>query len=95
MLCHIFNGLEQRMGKELEMVREQYPSEKFKVSDPVPFLTFEEGIQLLADNKIDWDPMEDLSTVVERQLGEIVRKKYNTDFYVLHRYPKGARPFYT
>jgi hypothetical protein len=32
------------MEKELEMVREQYPSEKFKVSDPVPFLTFEEGI---------------------------------------------------
>ena len=39
--------------------------------------------------------MEDLSTVVEKQLGEIVRKKYNTDFYILHRYPKTARPFYT
>jgi aspartyl/asparaginyl-tRNA synthetase len=38
---------------------------------------------------------EDLSTDVERKLGAIVREKYDTDFYFLHRYPKQARPFYT
>lgn len=39
--------------------------------------------------------MEDLSTDVERKLGQIVREKYGTDLYFLHRYPKTARPFYT
>jgi aspartyl/asparaginyl-tRNA synthetase len=29
------------------------------------------------------------------QLTYLVRKKYDTDFYMLHRYPKEARPFYT
>jgi aspartyl-tRNA synthetase len=24
-----------------------------------------------------------------------VREKYETDFYILHRYPMSARPFYT
>lgn len=28
-------------------------------------------------------------------LFNLVKKKYGTDFYMLHRYPKEARPFYT
>lgn len=44
---------------------------------------------------MDQSTFEDLSTEVERKLGAIVREKYNTDFYFLHRYPKNARPFYT
>ena len=27
--------------------------------------------------------------------GGLVKAKYDTDFYILHRYPLGARPFYT
>ena len=41
------------------------------------------------------DVNEDLDTVNERKLGEIVKEKYKTDFYFLHKYPKSARPFYT
>jgi len=36
-----------------------------------------------------------LDTHHERELGKIVRKEYDTDFYMLHRYPVSARPFYT
>jgi len=39
--------------------------------------------------------LEDLSTEAEKTLGRIVKEKYNTDFYMLYGYPKGARPFYT
>jgi aspartyl-tRNA synthetase len=39
--------------------------------------------------------MEDLNTENEKALGAIVKKIYDTDFYILHRYPKNARPFYT
>ncbi len=31
--------------------------------------------------------MGDLTTELERQLGKLVREKYKTDFFILHRYP--------
>ena len=43
----------------------------------------------------DVDPLGDLSTPQERRLGELVKEKYDTDFYILHKYPADARPFYT
>lgn len=36
-----------------------------------------------------------MSTEVEKKLGALVKEKYDTDFYMLHRYPVTARPFYT
>ena len=36
----------------------------------------------------DVDPLGDLSTAQERTLGELVKKKYDTDFYILHKYPR-------
>ena len=50
---------------------------------------------MLNDNGVEWDVMEDLNTETEKKLGAIVREKYGTDLYFLHRYPKTARPFYT
>jgi len=41
------------MDKELTIIREQFPSEPFKVSNPVPFITFEEGVALLKENGIE------------------------------------------
>jgi aspartyl-tRNA synthetase len=58
-------------------------------------LTFEEGVKLLEEHDVKQSLNEDLTTENERKLGEIVRKKYHTDFYILHRYPETARPFYT
>lgn len=47
-----------------------------------------EGIKLLQDDgATDVDPMGDLNTELERRLGKIVKDKYDTDFYILHRYP--------
>lgn len=40
-------------------------------------------------------PKKDFSTPNEKLLGKLVKKKYKTDFYIVHRYPKNARPFYT
>jgi len=36
-----------------------------------------------------------LSSEAEKALAKIVREKFKTDFYILHRYPINARPFYT
>lgn len=35
-----------------------------------------------------------MSTAQEKALGALVLKKYNTDFYVLDKFPESARPFY-
>ncbi|KAH9330030.1 hypothetical protein KI387_002138, partial [Taxus chinensis] len=58
-------------------------------------LTFAEGVQMLKDAGKEVDPLGDLNTETERRLGQLVREKYDTDFYILHRYPMAVRPFYT
>lgn len=92
---YIFNNIEKRYARELEAINQQFEFTPFKCRLPVVKLTFAEGIELLKENGIEWPAMEDLSTEVEKKLGEIVRNKYDTDFYMLHRYPATARPFYT
>jgi len=95
LFAHIFGGLTTRYAKELEAINVQYPFDPFKFKRPVVKLTFQEGIDLLKENGVEWPPMEDLDTTTERKLGEFVKQKYDTDFYILHRYPITARPFYT
>jgi len=41
------------------------------------------------------DEYEDLSTENEKKLGDIVREKYDTDFFFMDKYPLSVRPFYT
>jgi aspartyl/asparaginyl-tRNA synthetase len=41
------------------------------------------------------NPAEDLPTDQEKALGRIVREKYDTDFFIMDKYPLAARPFYT
>ncbi|GAX82774.1 hypothetical protein CEUSTIGMA_g10200.t1 [Chlamydomonas eustigma] len=91
---HIFNGLATRFGKELSVISQQYPFE-MPVFKPLR-LTFPEGIAMLQESGYpDVDPLGDLNTAAERRLGALVKEKYGTDFYVLHRYPAAVRPFYT
>ena len=92
---HMFKGLETRFAKQLEAVNNQYPFEPFKFLETPLKLTFEEGVALLKENGIEQSVHEDLDTPTEKALGKLVREKYNTDFYILHRYPEEARPFYT
>ena len=92
---HMFKGLETRFAEQLKAVNGQYPFEPFKFLETPLKLTFEEGVALLKENGIDQDVHEDLDTPTEKALGKLVKEKYNTDFYILHRYPEEARPFYT
>jgi nondiscriminating aspartyl-tRNA synthetase len=91
----IFDGINDRFGHELMLVGQQYPFEPIKYLRPPLRLSFEEGITLLRDAGIDASYDEDISTPLEKALGKIVREKYATDFYMMDKYPLGARPFYT
>ncbi|KAM4065089.1 tRNA synthetases class II (D, K and n) domain-containing protein [Hirsutella rhossiliensis] len=99
-LLYIFRGLAERCAHQVALIRAVYPSEEFLLPAPGKEvrLTFAEGQALLraegpeAYRNVSDD--EDMSTPQEKALGALIRQKYGTDFYVLDKFPEGARPFY-
>lgn len=93
----IFAELKKRYAKEIALVRKQYPVEDFKLpkDGKMVRITFKEGIEMLRAGGKDVDDFEDLSTENEKFLGKLVREKYDTDFYILDKFPLAIRPFYT
>lgn len=99
LLVSVFAGLRDQFAKEIKVVRDQFPIEEFKFpasGKDVLKITFKDGVAMLHEaGHTDVSPLEDLSTEMERTLGRLVREKYDTDFYVLDKFPSAARPFYT
>jgi len=95
LFIYIFDGINKRCKNELERVREQHPFEDLKYLQPTLKITYAEGCKLLREAGIDQDEYEDLCTENERKLGEIVKEKYDTDFFLMDKYPISVRPFYT
>src|SRR3954451_10175022 len=95
-LLHIFKGLATKYREEIELVRSVYPSEEFLLPEPGKEvrLTFAEGQALLRSEGppefANVSDTEDMSTPQEKALGALVRKKFNTDFYVLDKFPIDA-----
>ncbi|KAG4071916.1 hypothetical protein HA402_006077 [Bradysia odoriphaga] len=50
---------------------------------------------MLREAGIEMNDDEDLSTPNEKLLGRLVKAKYDTDFYILDKFPLAVRPFYT
>ncbi|KAJ4768904.1 hypothetical protein LUZ62_079279 [Rhynchospora pubera] len=91
----MFDHLNMNCSKELESINRQYPFQPLKYLPKTLRLTYDEGIQMLKEAGVETEPMGDLNTESEKKLGKLVSDKYNTDFYMLTRYPLGIRPFYT
>jgi len=91
----IFKGLRDQYSLEIETVNKQYPCEPFKFLEPSLVLTFPEAVKLLRENGVEIGDEDDLSTPNEKFLGKLVKAKYDTDFYILDKYPLAVRPFYT
>merc|ERR1719414_2736076 len=96
---YMFEQLTTRCAHLITAVNTQYEAQPFVWSAQTPRLTYEEGIQMLRDANVEGIPDDtsayDLSTEHEKLLGGLVRDKYNSDFYMLIRYPLAVRPFYT
>lgn len=91
----IFKGLEDGYAGELNEIQTQFPFEKFEYL-PIPLiLTFAEGIMMLRESGIVVGDFDDLNTQQERTLGMLVKTKYQTDFFILDKFPRAIRPFYT
>ncbi|KAI1805927.1 aspartyl-tRNA synthetase [Daldinia bambusicola] len=79
---------------ELQNVRERWPSKDLVWLNETLIMPFRKGIQMLREDGREVEE-EDLSTRDEMRLGELVKEKYHTDYYILDKFPANARPFYT
>ncbi|KAF7979700.1 hypothetical protein HWV62_41034 [Athelia sp. TMB] len=101
MLKHIFRSLQTKNAEEIERVKRQFPHDDLVFPEETVILPFPEGIKLLKES--GWteedgeeiDEYEDLSRPAEVRLGQLVKEKFNTDYYILDKFPAEVRPFYT
>merc|ERR1719222_1164927 len=57
---------------------------------------YERGlIQRHLDSVKAHEDEEDISTEDEKVLGVVIHRKYGEDFYIIDKFPKDVRPFYT
>jgi aspartyl-tRNA synthetase len=98
-ICELFESIFKNLGekykKEIDVVREQYPFEDFKFKTPVPRIKFSDACDMLKESGFEQNPHKDLETENEKELGRLIKEKYDTDFFVCYNYPKEARPFYS
>ena len=97
----IFKGIYTKYRREVEVIKEQFPSEDLIWLEETPRIPFKDAIKLINDS--GWlnedgeqlSPLEDLGTRDEIRLGELIKEKYKTDYYILDKFPRSARPFYS
>lgn len=91
----MFKGLRDNYAAEIAAVGMQYDVEAFKFLDPPLRLNYIQGVEMLRQVGVEMGDEEDLSTPNEKLLGRLVKAKYDTDFYILDKFPLAVRPFYT
>ncbi|KAK2734923.1 hypothetical protein FQN57_001420 [Myotisia sp. PD_48] len=102
LLVFILGELKSRFKNEIAVVQKQYPKAgdfKLPKDGKALRLKYMDGVALLKAAGVDVSEQErfenDFTTAMEKQLGKIIREKYDTDFYVLDKFPSAVRPFYT
>ena len=80
---------------EIKAVAEQFPHEPFRFLDPPLRLEFPEAVEMLQEAGVEIGAEDDMSTPSEKLLGRLVKAKYDTDFFILDKFPLAVRPFYT
>ncbi|PGH15083.1 aspartate-tRNA(Asn) ligase [Helicocarpus griseus UAMH5409] len=102
LLVFILSELKSRFKKEIEVIQRSYPKAgdfRLPKDGKALRLNYMDGVALLKEAGVDVSEQEkfenDFTTAMEKQLGRIIREKYDTDFYVLDKFPMAVRPFYT
>ncbi|KAG6911923.1 hypothetical protein DXG01_000170 [Tephrocybe rancida] len=94
----IFRGLREKYQHEIQTVRKQFPADEFKWREGPEGtlrLTHREAVQMLIDDGVEIGITEDMNTENERRLGRLVKAKYDTDYFIIDKFPMEIRPFYT
>lgn len=91
----IFDNLNKYCQPELEAVNKQYPFEPLKYKKDTLRFPFKQAIAMLKEAGEKIGDLDDMSTPQEKLLGRLVKAKYDVDFYIVDKYPRAIRPFYT
>jgi aspartyl/asparaginyl-tRNA synthetase len=74
---------------QIEVVKKQFPHEALVYPEKTLRLKFHDGVKLLQeigfkeDDGSEPSDYKDLSTKGEQRLGQLIKDKYNTDYYIL------------
>jgi aspartyl-tRNA synthetase len=94
----LFRGFEHFYDQNTENV-EQILSKTGVPKPNVPeeplIIDFCTGVDMLNEAGFEQSKLEDIGSVNERELGKLVKAKYDSDLFVLINYPSNSRPFYT
>jgi aspartyl-tRNA synthetase len=91
----IFSFLSEEYKAELETIKKYFNYEEFKYLETPLIIEYTECMKLLKEEGIDMNIDDDFNNENEKKLGEIVKKKWSTDIFVIKDYPVSCRPFYT
>ncbi len=90
MLKSMFRNILNKHQDLLGRVKEHFPHNDIIFPDETVVIKFLDGINMLkesrwedSDDGEELDENEDLSRRAELRLGELVKEKYNTDYYIL------------
>ncbi|KAI5302945.1 hypothetical protein KEM56_000194 [Ascosphaera pollenicola] len=98
---HVFKALYTRYRKEIDVLKAQFPCEDLVWKEETPVIKFADAVKMLNDSGWRQDngellsETEDFGTRDEIRLGELVKEKYGSDYYIVDQFPAAARPFYT
>ncbi|KAL3826483.1 hypothetical protein ACHAXA_004320 [Cyclostephanos tholiformis] len=95
LFVYIFDGIKDKCGQELQRIKEQHGFDDLLYLKKTLKIDFATGCRLLREAGVDQGDYDDLSTENEKKLGDIVKEKYGTEFYIMDKYPLSVRPFYT
>ena len=103
MFIFIFDKFNEKYEKELNIVNEQYKFTPLKYAkDKNLRITYKQAIDYLnnyfKNNNEESECLSyiyDINTKNEKLLGKIISEKYETDFYIIDKFPSTLRPFYT
>lgn len=100
MLKSIFTALRENFKPERQLIKRHFPHEDLVYPEDTLILPFAQGVRILRESGyVEEDGSlpkedEDLHTRAEIRLGELIKEKYNTDYYILDKFPTSVRPFY-
>lgn len=95
MLTSMFDNILSICSKELEIINEKLPFDKPVYPKYPLIINHTAAADMLKEMGVEQGYNDDLSTANEKILGTIIKQNYNSDLFVLNKYPRAARPFYT
>ncbi|CAL1695944.1 unnamed protein product [Somion occarium] len=95
---HMFASLRETYKNEIDTVRRQFPADDFKWREgPEGTLriNFRQAVDFLVEDGVPREVLDDINTENEKRLGRIIKAKYDTDYFIIDKFPMELRPFYT